>query len=171
MSFDCAQFREYIVRPALADCVHFAAVPAPPFVEELLVATCAQETGLGHYLHQLGDGPAVGIYQIEVGSLRDLLGNFITPAKNAAGSSRYADLLRATSTLQHPVEEELIWNLRLATVICRLFYYRVREPLPAKSDFASLWHYYKTYYNSSLGAATEDSFRTALRAHTNIAVA
>src|SRR6266478_1286657 len=62
------QLRFYIVRPSLA---FLGTALATRFAEDLLLATCAQESRLGEYLHQ-ENGPALGIYQIEPASLHDL---------------------------------------------------------------------------------------------------
>jgi hypothetical protein len=149
-------FREYILAPALDLCQSLAGVPDTPYVRDLLVATCAIETQMGVYLHQTGRGPALSIYQIEPTSLEDLLKNF-------ASQKRYAPLLAAVRVPAVSAEDEIMFNLRFATVCARLFYYRVKEPLPKLATFDNLWHYYKTYWNTEAGAATSASFRSALK--------
>lgn len=151
-----ADFRQYILAPALELCADLASVPDTPYVRDLLVATCAQETHMGVYLHQTGRGHAVSIYQFEPATLEDLLKNF-------ASQKRYAGLLQAVRVPAVAAEDEIIFNLRFATVCARLNYYRVREPLPKMTSFDTLWHYYKTYWNTELGAATAASFRDALK--------
>ena len=58
-------FRADVIQPTLA---HLDGDDAPRFqglaAENLLLGTALVESGL-HYLHQLGGGPALGIYQIE----------------------------------------------------------------------------------------------------------
>lgn len=153
--FDCAQLRSYIVAPALTLAQDLASVPHTPYVENLIVATAAIETRLGHWLHQLGGGPAVSIYQFEPATLHDLLQNF-------ASATRYTQLLRACRVPAAGPLDEIMWNLRFATVCARLNYYRVREALPKATTFDTLWHYYKTYWNTKAGAATPGAFREAL---------
>lgn len=149
-------FRAYILRPALDLAQSLAGVPHTPYIEDLLVATCAIETQMGVYLHQTGAGPALSIYQIEPASLEDLLKNF-------ASAKRYAPLLTAVRVPAAESTDEIMWNLRFATVCARLFYYRVKEPLPKETTFDTLWHYYKTHWNTELGAATTASFRASLK--------
>ena len=170
MSFNPEQFRALIVVPTLDLCTDLAHVPNPPFAADLLIATCAQESALGHYLHQTGHGPAVSIYQIEPASLHDLWRNFVEPAKDNDGLPRFRNLIHATILGTEPLEDEIIWNLRAATVAARLFYLRTPEPFPAGTDYtvADLWHTYKKYYNTELGAATEDSFNEALTKYSDI---
>lgn len=154
--FNCPQFRKFVVAPALEQCQSLAAMPHTPYIEDLIVATCAQETVLGTYLHQTGAGDAISIYQFEPASLHDLLQNF-------AKATRYEPLLRAARVPAAAADDEIMWNLRFATVCARLYYYRVKEALPRTTSFDSLWHYYKTYWNTSLGAATAESFRQSLK--------
>lgn len=161
MTIAVHDFRAYVVAPALDLCVSLARVPAPRFAEDLLVATAAQETAIGRWLHQAGGGPALSVYQIEPASLHDLMRGFVDPAP------RFKQLLD-TVRLGVPLDEQVLWDLRCATVIARLFYYRVKEPLPAETTLDSLWHYYKTHWNTKQGAATRDSFVNALHAYTDI---
>lgn len=156
MTFNVHDFRTYIIGPTLELCADLAGVPDTPYVRDLLVATCAQESRLGTWLHQTGSGPAISIYQLEPATLDDLLRNF-------ASAPKYRDILRASMVEGQPAVDQIIWNLRFATICARLNYYRVREPLPRGTTFDSLWHYYKTYWNTRHGAATSASFRDALK--------
>lgn len=149
--------RRYVIDPMCEILADKASVPHPAFIDDLLIATCAQETHMGVYLHQSGRGPALGIYQMEPATIDDLFGNFIT------GSSRFKPAIDAVMVPGIDIKDQIIWNLGFATVVARLNYYRVREPLPKTADFDSLWHYYKKYWNSDLGAATPDQFRDSLK--------
>lgn len=151
-----ADFRRYLIEPSLELCADLASVPNTPYIRDLLVATCAQESAMGAYLHQTGRGPAVSIYQFEPTTLEDLL-------KNYASSKRFAPLVAAVRVPAVAAEDEIMWNLRFATVCARLNYYRVKEPLPTVVSFDTLWHYYKQYWNTEAGAATPATFRDALK--------
>jgi hypothetical protein len=161
MTIAVHDFRAYVVKPGLDVCESLGKVPCPVFTEHLLVATAAQETALGRWLHQAGGGPARSVYQIEPASLDDLDRGFIS------ATPRFKPLMD-TVRLGVPLGEQIMWDLRLATVIARLFYFRVREPLPQETTTESLWHYYKTYWNTKAGAATRDSFVNSLHAYTDI---
>lgn len=154
MTINAAQFREYIVKPALVLCWDQAQVPATPFIHDLLIATAAQETLLGKWLHQVR-GPALGVYQIEPASFHDLMQNFVISNK------RYNTLLEVAGGSGIAVNR-VIFDLRFATVIARLFYYRVLEPLPKATTFDTLWGYYKAHWNTTAGRATEADFERAL---------
>jgi hypothetical protein len=153
---DPNQFRSYIVLPTLNMMQATVGIRHTLFADDLLVATAAQESGLGHYLHQTGKGPAVGIYQIEPATLADLLGWIYQRPE-------LKSLVNKSAVSATPAVDETIWNLRYATIIARLNYFRRPEALPSITTFETLWHCYKTYWNTSAGAATEGSFRTALR--------
>jgi len=54
--------------------------------------------------------------------------------------------------------EEMEWDLRLATIGCRLRYLKVKEPLPAQDDIHGMARYWKRWYNTSAGRGTVDEF-------------
>ena len=152
-------FRELIVRPAL-DQLKLYSVAA----EELLVITCAQDSIGGTYLMQndvkgFPRGPAVGIYQMEPATYLDLWRNFL---------SYHTMLLDRL----HPGEQaamdvgRMVYDLKYATMIARLNYYRVKEALP--QDLEGQFRYYKKYWNTELGAATLDDVRRNYYAFTGL---
>jgi hypothetical protein len=142
--FKAAQLRELIIQPTLKDLVMYS-----PEAEELLVFTCAVESGGGTYLKQL-NGPALGIYQMEPATYNDLWQNFI-----AKKSGLLMMLLHNFDVRNMPPEDKLIYDLRYATALCRIFYARIQAPLPPANDPQAIWEYYKKYYNTYLGAANE----------------
>ena len=52
----------------------------------------------------------------------------------------------------------LCTDLAYATAMARIHYLRVQEPLPTANDISALAAYYKKYYNTPNGAATEQQF-------------
>jgi hypothetical protein len=150
LTINAADFRACIINPALAALVP-AGIPVSQVAADLLMATAAMETDLGTWLTQVG-GPALGVFQIDPASLASLVAG-LTPAEHAA--------LAQIKTLQ-PWAEQIDTNLLLAAAICRIFYWRVPAPLPPDT-LAGLWGYYKQYYNTAAGAATEAGFVAALK--------
>jgi hypothetical protein len=124
-----------------------------PAAEELLMATCAQESLMGKYRHQV-NGPAIGIFQMEPGDFNDIWQNFLKY------QSRLGDEIAALASTQPPRPIEMQDNDPFAIAMARVHYYRVPHPLPDPSNLEALWTYYKTYYNSMLGAATREQFVT-----------
>jgi hypothetical protein len=153
MSFDPIQAREIIVRPVLQ--YLDPAIPYSTAAENLLLGTMAQESRMGMYVKQIGGGPALGIYQCEPATHADLWQNFIMqrPALN-----NMLLMLSLSRTMIIPHEEDLIYSLKYATAVCRVHYWRVKEPLPAHDDIHGLACQYKTYYNTHLGKATVTEF-------------
>ena len=54
--------------------------------------------------------------------------------------------------------EQLVYDLKFATILCRVFYWRFEEPLPHHNDVEGLAKYWKKYYNTQLGSGTEEEF-------------
>ena len=139
------QFRIYIVRDALK-----AAGWWSQAIENLIVATGIVESGLDK-LVQDGCAVAKGVFQIEGRTYTDVI-DYIK-----RDSEKVKAILSACNMQELPDDaESVIWNLRYAVLITRMFYYRIPEILPKSDEFKELYNYYKRYYNSAAGAATED---------------
>lgn len=133
------QFREFIVVPTLHSIGLYSKA-----AEQLLIATALVETNLT-FIKQLGSGPALGVYQIEPNTERDVWENFLNH-RSQLGSK--------VAELKLGIDDELIGNLYYATAIARICYYRIPAPLPKENDISGMAHYWKNYYNTSLGAGT-----------------
>jgi len=118
---------------------------------ELLMATCAQESHLGTYRQQVG-GPALGIFQMEPATWNDIWANYLVYHTALAAE------VKALQQIPSLGAREMITNDPLAIAMARVHYLRVPEPLPAMTDLAGLWRYYKAHYNTPQGAATQDEF-------------
>jgi len=143
--FNISQFRELIIKSTLNDLNLYS-----PEAEELLVFTCAVESRGGSDLKQF-NGPALGIYQMEPNTYTDLWANYIN------NHNQLRTILVTNFEVNRiPSPERLIYDLRYATAMARLFYARIKEPLPYLDDPENLWWYYKKYYNTFNGAAHKD---------------
>ena len=148
MGIDANQLRRYVIRPALT-----LLDMGSPAAEALLLGTAAQESHCGRYLHQLGNGPALGIFQMEPATYRDIWDNYI----------RYRSEIQTKLSALWPMQpepEEMVTNLLFGAVMCRLHYRRVPEPLPRVEDLSGLARYWKLNYNSRLGRGTASEFIT-----------
>ena len=112
---------------------------------ELLMMTAAQESHLGHYLMQVGNGPARGIFQMEPDTADDIWNNFLTwkvdltnRVVKLMGESDFNDL-------------QLTGNLLYQIAMARIHYYRVAEALPTRHNLMDMAKYWKKYYNTRLG--------------------
>jgi len=142
------QLREYIVRPAL-ELIDAWSVAA----ENLVVGTAAQESHL-KYVHQLGAGPALGLFQMEPETHTDIWNNYLRYREYLAVSIRKAISYNGGE----PSAERMIWDFRYAAIMCRIHYRRVSKPLPDEHDIHGLAAYWKEFYNTPDGAGTTEEF-------------
>ncbi|WP_417790651.1 hypothetical protein [Terasakiella pusilla] len=120
--------------------------------ENLLMGTAAQESRLGEYLVQLGNGPARGIFQMEPATLDDIYKNYLAYRPNVQGKVD-AFLSPAMSK-----PDNLTCNLAYAALMCRVHYMRVPAPLPEAHNVEAMGRYWKRYYNTPAGKGTEAEF-------------
>jgi len=121
----------------------------------LLLGTCAQETNLVQDLIQQPHGPALGPYQMEPITSH----NLIVWLSGRPVLKEKVDSLVSIGNQNTDRLEELVFNLAYATAMARLRYLAWNdEPLPAANDILGLAKYYKKYYNTPNGAATERQF-------------
>ena len=143
---DGHQLTEVVIRPALEELDMWS-----QSAENLILGTCAQESALGLYLKQI-KGPALSIFQIEEATYNDIW-RYLA-GKYDIGES----ILSSCNCDQMPEFEQIGWDLRLATMMCRIKYWMVPESLPDADDIEGLAAYWKKYYNTELGKGTEEEF-------------
>lgn len=151
MSLDYRQFRQNVIRPALLKGGLW-----DERAEMLVFGTAVQESGL-RFLVQIGGGPGLGLYQMEPATEEDIHQNFL------AYRAGLRDIVEAALVPRVPRLEQLVWNLRYATVMCRIHYLRDKAPLPAADDLAGLGALWKRVYNTPAGAGTPEQFVLNLR--------
>lgn len=149
---DPNQLRDFVINPVLKilDLLNDRP-PKGRGTIELLLGTAMQESELGVWLHQIS-GPAIGIWQIEPATARDLL-NWLR-----AGHTELYQTLLTLSAQNFDLDEQMAGNLYFACAMARLYYWRIPEPLPAAGDIEGQWQYYKKYYNTPAGAATRTQY-------------
>tara|TARA_R110000782_G_C14819221_1_gene413884 strand:- start:31680 stop:32147 length:468 start_codon:yes stop_codon:yes gene_type:complete len=131
------QLREYVIRPVLRELnAHSDAA------ELLLLGTAAQESRF-EYIHQLGGGPALGLWQMEPATHNDIVNNYLQYRPELA-----AAIFRASGCAGFAANN-LLKNLSYACAMARVHYLRVREALPADLDGQAA--YWKLHYNTPLG--------------------
>lgn len=137
----------------------------------MLLGTVAQESGMGQYLHQI-KGPALGIYQMEPRTHKDIWVNYLkyhTSTREgvmtfiAPASKLYSEGVGFWSSAS-----ALMWNLNYATIMARLHYWRVAQPLPRAEDIDGMARYWKTHYNTFRGAGTRDEFIMNYRRYVHV---
>ncbi len=147
---DPDHLRLEIIRPVLK---HLD--PVIPFsyaAENLLMGTCAQESRMGQFLVQLGDGPAKGIFQMEPTTHDDIWENFLSYRESHIG------LIQDLCVVNNTIGSELTGNLYYACAMARVHYYRVPMALPLADNVEEIAHYWKLYYNTPEGKGTVAEF-------------
>ena len=160
------QMLEFVVRPACHELgAHSVAA------EQLLMGTMAVESN-GEYISQIGSGIARGLFQMEPATHKDIYENYLVYRENymevATGllSCTEFDKMQETNGdsgamdefFKYVADNSLRCNLLYQAVMCRIHYLRVSAPLPPANDLSSLAAYWKQYYNTHLGAGTEQKF-------------
>ena len=115
--------------------------------EELVLGTAIVESGLT-YIRQWGDGPALGLWQVEPSTQNDLYTNFLHYRPELGG--KLIELRAAGLSL----DENLATNLMYGAAVCRLCYYCKSEPPPEAGDLEGQGEYWQTHYNTPLGKGT-----------------
>ena len=146
MAFNKEQFRELI-----EDVLREADLYSPSAVE-LLMLTCAVESNFGTYIKQV-KGPALGVFQMEPSTEKDIHKNFLKYKPQLATTVR-----DFAGNFINP-ELDLRANLTYAIIMARVHYLRVPVPLPEVDDLVGLAKYWKKYYNTHLG---KGSWRKAI---------
>ena len=144
------QLRQYIIRPALNELGLWTQE-----AEDLLIGTAAQESGCGHYLHQLGNGPAVGIFQMEPRSYDDLC-VWISSNRKNEWTRIWTHTQQIGRDGNWPPATRMIWDLKFAAMMCRMFY--LRKPGAIPSTLQGQAEYWKKYYNTAAGKGTVQEY-------------
>ena len=119
--------------------------------EELVLGTAIVESGLT-YLKQHGDGPALGLWQVEPATHDDLYTNFLN-YRPELGSKLMQ--LRAPNL---SMDENLATNLMYGAAVCRLCYYRKPDALPEAGDIEGQASFWKQHYNTIFGKGTVSKY-------------
>jgi len=121
-----------------------------PGAVELLLGTAAQESAMGTYIRQLGNGPALGIFQMEPATFNDIIENFLRHKLHLRSR------VENCCNVKFLKSSDLETNLALSICFARLHYYRKFEDLPQTLD--GMARYWKKHYNTPLGRGTEAEF-------------
>ena len=147
--FNHTQLRSYVIKPALLPLDLWA-----PEAEDLLVMICAHESVGGTYLAQT-DGPALGIYQMEPATHNSIWSDDLRSRRDSYRILA-SKLLLSCNFNQQPPSEEMVTNLKYATIMARIFFLRFIEPIP--NSVSGMGMYAKKFWNTSQGKATAQNY-------------
>ena len=121
-------------------------------VVELLMGTCAQESAFGKYKRQLGNGPALGWWQVEPATMRDLFTNYV--ALRPGLKAKLANSFSIEGPDLDRLENDPVYGI----VLARLVYRRRPTPIPGPTDIIGLGRVWKHDYNTIAGQGTIAEF-------------
>lgn len=133
-----------------------------PEASDLVFKTLKVESLL-KYVRQI-KGVAVGFGQCEPWVAVDICKNYLKYRPDLM--KQVADTTNVKlSYFTLPKEEDWAWiletNIAVMISFCRLHYRRIPKPLP-KQNLDEQWIYYKKYYNTERGKATNDHWMDIL---------
>ena len=127
-----------------------------PPAENLLLGTSAAESHCGLYTRQIAGGPARGIYQMEPATLDDIYINYLSYRP------QLRTMVEEATGIIGPHIDRLEHDPIYASVLARIYYMRVRQPLPP--DLPGQASYWKQHWNTPEGAGTVEKYIRAWRA-------
>jgi len=141
-------FRRYVIRPTLGPISIWSVA-----IENLLIGTGLAESYMSA-LRQYGGGSAIGLFQMESTTYDSLWHDYLDYRPNLR-----ARVLRfAAGPIIPPEADQMAWNLALATVMARIKYMTIPEPLPDANDIEELASYWKRHYNTAGGKGKPEEF-------------
>ncbi len=145
----CAnELRQWVIKPTLKRLGVYSKA-----AENLLLATAAQESGLGSHLKPAGQR-ALGIYQIHSLSHRHIWDDHLAQRSDMASIVR--GLASQHDFLSQP-HAELATNLSYATAIAWFMYARHDDfSLPKNNDVKTLASLWKRFYHPKSNSSIED---------------
>ncbi len=136
---DAIEFHDYVIVPTL-DQINLN----QPGASFLLLGTALVESDLSH-LRQIGEGPALGLYQMEPATYDDL---WLWLTEYTRDHELARDISRLAAQWPHGATQ-LMANTAYATAMARCLYRRRPEPLPYPStDLNAHALYWKTHYKT-----------------------
>jgi len=142
------QLRNYVIIPTLnkLDMNSDSAIT-------LLLGVAAQESMMGTYIAQIGNGIARGIFQMEEATYVDIWENYLDYNPSLVA------MISETFNCDVTTFERLTYDMELATVFARLHFRRRPEALPSiTANVKEFGEYWKQHYNTIKGAGTVDQY-------------
>ena len=98
--------------------------------------------------------PAIGFWQIEPATLKDMIKNFLNYRK------KYKDALKELGMefKGDDIEMSVMSNMAVQAALCRLHYRRDKKAIPSWDDIEAQGLYWKRVYNTPKGRGTVNHF-------------
>lgn len=137
-------FRELVEKS-----LNMAMLPYTPHTINQILGTAAVESDYFSFSQQLGGGPALGYFQCEPATRKDIIDNYLKykPRLRKRLENAFGDL--------NVTDEYFLLNIPLQVVFCYLHYTRYNAWGNDVYGYASAW---KRTYNTYKGAGTVEKF-------------
>lgn len=142
------QFKSLIIAPALKAIDLYSEA-----AEELILGTAIQESKLTA-LKQYGNGPALGLFQMEPATHEDIWNHYLRNRRELAFKA--SGLLIVDFHMD--IVDQLTGNLWYAAAMCRIHYRRRPEALPPVGNTRAQADYWKMFYNTMSGKGTVEQY-------------
>ena len=117
----------------------------------MVMRTGMAETGFRH-LKQMGDGPALGFFQVEPKTIMDTIDNYVKYRPKIEAD------LNELGFEKKDLAYRMMSNIGLQAAFCRLKYRRDKFAMPSCKDINAQAEYWKRVYNTKLGKGTVEHF-------------
>jgi len=131
-------------------------IPNTEEARNLVFETGCAESGY-RQLEQIGGGPGISFWQLELGTVVDIWENYVVYRKN------YIELLYKMGLVEEQLTFCVLTNIALAAAFCRIYYRRKPGAIPGTMPGRAA--YWKKYYNTAGGAGTVDHYIAANLLH------
>jgi len=121
-----------------------------PDALNLLMGISAQESHMYKYIKQLGNGPALGGFQMEPATFNDIVQNYLV------NKNKLSQLIKTECGVVLFDARDLEFNMKLAICFARCHFLRLPDSLP--NTIEGMAKLYKASYNTKYGKATEKEF-------------
>ena len=127
-------------------------IPNTEEARYLIFETGMAESGYRH-LEQIGGGPGISFWQLEIGTVLDIWENFVVYRKP------YIEALYKMGLVEEQLTFRVLTNIALAAAFCRLYYRRKPGAIPGTLPGRAA--YWKKYYNTAGGKGSVDHYVAA----------
>ena len=124
-------------------------IPNTEEARNLVFETGVIESGYRN-LEQIGGGPGISFWQLEIGSCVDIWENFILYRKP------YIEAMYKLGLVEDQLTFCVLTNIALATAFCRIYYRRKPGAIPGTLPGRAA--YWKKHYNTHRGAGKVDKY-------------